>query len=115
MLTAFGSTVYIINRTFTGTPTAANYMEQTLSTSSGAFTALITTPTQRDVMMEPGHYLAEDRFFHIASGAGAVANQFDWVQIAGTGDFYVVSENVSWYIVGQIPKLRILGRRIKTT
>lgn len=90
-------------------------MEQTISTSSGAFTALITSPTQRDIMIEPGHYLADDRFFHIASGAGAVANQFDWVQIAGTNDYYVISEIVSWYVVGTIPKLRIHGRRIKTT
>lgn len=112
ILTAGGSTIWIVNRTYSGTATAANYMEQpTLSQTSGAVTAFITSPRQRDMLIEPGRYLQDDRLFHVASGA--IANQFDYVQIAGTGDFYVVSEIPAWVFQGGQIKERIHGRRIK--
>lgn len=80
--------------------------------SSGAWTALITTPTERDIAIEPGFYLDDYRMFHFASGA--IANQGDYIQIAGTQDYYWVTGTHSWYVVGMIAKERILGRRIKT-
>jgi hypothetical protein len=88
-------------------------MEQpTLTTASGAFTVIITTPSERDVAIEPGFYLDDYRQFHFASGA--IANQGDYIMIAGTNDFYWVTGTHSWYVVGTICKERVLGRRIKT-
>ena len=113
MLTAFNSPVWIINRQYSGTPTAANYMEQpTLTAASGAYQSLITSPSEKDVAIEPGYYLDDYRQFHFASGA--IANQGDYIQIAGTNDNYWVTGTHSWYVVGTICKERILGRRIKT-
>jgi hypothetical protein len=114
MLNAAGQTIYIINRLYSGIPTAANYMEQpTLSISSGAYKAIVTNPTERDMMDVGGHYVDQDRMFHIASGA--VANQFDYVQLASTGDFFVVSEVCDWYMAGTQHLQRIKGRRIKVS
>lgn len=112
VLTASGQTVYIINITYSGTPSASNYMElPTVTTSSGAYQAQITSPRTADMIAEPGRYLQSDRFFHIASGA--VVQQWDQVQVAGTGDFYVVSEIVGWDVQGGQVRQRLLGRRIK--
>ena len=114
ILTATGSKVWILNRVYSGLPTPSNYMEQpTLSVTSGAVTAAITSPSERDILIEPGHYVDEYRQFHFASGA--VVNQYDYIKIDGTSDYYVATENCTWYVDGIIPKERVLGRRIKTS
>lgn len=112
ILTASGQSVWIINRTYSGVATAANYMEQpTLTQTSGAVTAKVTNPSQRDMMAEPGHYLQDDRIFHIASGT--VVNQFDYLKLAGTGDAYVITEIPTHYVSGVQVFEKLVGRRIK--
>ncbi len=115
ILTVGGQVVWIINRTYSGIATPANYMEQpVLSVVSGAIQkVIITSPKERDILIEPGHYVDEYRQFHLASGA--IINQYDWLKIDGTNDYYVVTEHCSWYVVGLIAKERVLGRRIKTS
>lgn len=114
ILTASGQTVWIINRVYSGTPTPTNYMEQpTLTETSGSVTAKVTNPSQTDMMSDPGHYLQDDRIFHVASGA--VANQFDYIQLAGTGDTYVISEIPNHYVAGVQVWERIVGKRIKVS
>lgn len=112
--TAFGQTVYIYNRSYSGTPTAANFNElPALTIASGAYTALVTSPSEKDFFMEAGTYIDEYRQFHVASGA--VANFYDLILLAGTGDYFTVSNVCSWYVQGGQIRQRILGRRVKVS
>lgn len=112
ILTASGQIIYIYNRTYSGIPTAANFNElPILTTTSGAWQAQVTTPSEKDIFMEAGTYVDQYQMFHIASGA--VANQYDMVLQVGTGDYFIVSEVCSWYMQGSQVRQRILGRRVK--